>query len=328
MKNNIIGCLFIAISFASCDTSVSVIGSIEDYKGTGEATQGAATTTTSNLLSCGNGRVSGVGTISSSNGTVWTVPASTLYTTGTKAPDLYNECTNVKYANSGAIDFNNVPIVDVDAGGTEVITGYLFGDNYFELYVNGTLIGIDPVPFTPFNSNVVRFRVNKPYTLAVKLVDWEENLGLGTENNQGSSYHPGDGGFVAVFKDANNAIVSTTGNEWKAQTYYTAPIYDLTCLTESGTTRSSSSCTTAGSNDGSQAYAVHWAIPADWKLASFDDSAWPMATTYTNTVIGVNNKAAYTNFTDIFDDSSNDAEFIWSTNVVLDNLVLVRHTVQ
>jgi hypothetical protein len=331
MKKIILAGLSIAafLSFTSCDTTTTtIIGSIDDYTGTGAVTQGAATTVTSNLLSCGNGRVSGVGTISSADGTVWTVPADNVYTTGTFAPDLHNECTGVQYANTAAIDFNNVPVVEVDANGTEIITAYLFGDNYFELYINGTLIGIDPVPFTPFNSNVVRFQVNKPYTIALKLVDWEENLGLGTEDNQGSAYHPGDGGFVGIFKDANNAVVAKTGSDWKAQTYYTAPVYDLTCLTESGTTRSSSSCTTSGTDDGSQAFGVHWAVPSDWKMASFDDTVWPNATTYTNTEIGVDNKSAYTNFVDIFDDSSNDAQFIWSTNVVLDNLVLARYTVQ
>jgi len=327
MNFNFWGLLFIAtIGFTSCETVT--VGDISDYKGTGSVTQGTATTLTSNLLNCGNGRVSGVGSITSADGAnTWTVPADNIYATGTHAPDLYNECTGTEYANSAAINWTNVPFVDVDASGTEEITAYIFADNYFEMYVNGVLIGIDPVPFTPFNSNVVRFRVNKPYTIAVKLIDWEENLGLGTENNQGSAYHPGDGGFVAVFKDSSNNIVATTGNEWKAQTFYTAPIYQLSCMSESGTTRSSGSCTTEGTSDGSSAYGVHWMLPSDWANENFNDSDWPSVTTYTNTTIGVNNKASYTNFTNIFDDSSNDAEFIWSTNVVLDNLVIVRHTI-
>ncbi len=50
---------------------------------------------------------------------------------------------------------------------------------------------------------------------------------------------------------------------------------------------------------------------------------WPNATEFTNAVIGVDNKPAYTNFTDIFDNSANDAKFIWSTNVILDNEVIV-----
>lgn len=64
-----------------------------------------------------------------------------------------------------------------------------------------------------------------------------------------------------------------------------------------------------------------------WETEAFDDSVWPNATTYTNDEIGVNNKASYTNFTEVFDDSAYDANFIWSTNFILDNLVLVRYTV-
>lgn len=161
----------------------------------------------------------------------------------------------------------------------------------------------------------------------MKLVDWEENLGLGSEKNRSCKYHPGDGGLVAVFHDAKGNTIATTGSEWKAQTFYTAPIKDMFCPTESGTTRSTSSCDAIGVNDGSTFYGLHWELPSTWMNVDFDDGSWPNATTYTNETIGVNNKPAYTNFTDIFDDPSNDAEFIWSTNVILDNEVIVRYVV-
>jgi len=74
-------------------------------------------------------------------------------------------------------------------------------------------------------------------------------------------------------------------------------------------------------------YGLHWEFPTNWQQADFDDSSWPNATTYSNQTIGVNNKAAYTNFIDIFDNEKADAEFIWSTNVVLDNELIVRYTV-
>lgn len=66
----------------------------------------------------------------------------------------------------------------MDTGGGEEFVAFLFADNYFELYVNGELLAIDPVPFTPFNSNVIRFTADRPATIAVMMVDWEENLGL------------------------------------------------------------------------------------------------------------------------------------------------------
>lgn len=265
-------------------------------------------------------RVSAVGSVVSTDGKTWTVPADTAFETGPKAADLYNECTGVLLPNAAALDTSKIPLVEIDANGTEVV-GYLFADNYFELYVNGKLVGVDPVPFTPFNSSVVRFKVQRPYTLAVRLVDWEEHLGLGTEANMGSPYHAGDGGFIASFSDG-----TVTNGSWKAQTFYVAPLRDPACVMEEGSKRISSSCVVGDEADGTERYAAHWELPTGWETASFDDTSWPLATTYTEAAIGVNNKPAYMNFVNVF--SGAGASFVWSTNVILDNDVVVRTTVQ
>ena len=320
MKKIVLFLLFTTYSFAQ-------------YTGTGSVTQGLATTiTTANLYStCSVGsRVAAVGTITASDNTTWTVPAVTNFANASFpfASDLNNGCNGNTYATSTAAlsALNGSDIVTIDASG-EVITAYIFADNYFEMYINGIPVGKDKVPFTEFNSSIVRFKVNKPFTIAMLLVDWEELLGVGAETNGGFTYHPGDGGMVAVFKDASNTIIAKTDTSWKAQTFYTAPIMNLSCATESGTSRLSTTCSTADSNSGTTYYGLHWARPANWTTASFNDSTWPSATTYTNTVIGVDNKPSYTNFINIFDDASNDAQFIWSKNVVLDNEVIVRKTV-
>lgn len=299
------------------------------YAGTASVSTGPAVTTTTNLYPAGQ-RVAGVGTVTASDNTVWTVPAVVHYTDESFpfAPDLYNpDGTKHATAADALAAFDDADIVEIDANG-EVITAYIFGDNYFELYVNGVPVGKDAIPFTQFNSHIVKFKVEAPYTIAMKLVDWEENLGLGTEKNRGKSFHPGDGGMVAVFKNDSGETVATTGSEWKAQTFYTAPIKDLSCPSEDGTTRSSASCDTQAVSDGNAFAALHWKVPANWMDEAFDDSSWPAATTYTNETIGVDNKPAYTNFIDVFDDSVDDAEFIWSTNVILDNEVIVRYTVK
>ncbi len=306
------------------------INSFAQYKGTGSVTQGPASTTVTNLYSCSGGRLSGIGTIKATDNSSWIVPAIVNFT-NTSFPfssDLNNVCNGNNYTTvaSALAALNGSDIVTVDADG-EVITAYVFADNYFEMYINGTAVGKDRVPFTQFNSSIVRFKVKRPFTIAMLLVDWEENLGLGSELNGGFAYHPGDGGMVAVFKDASNKIVASTGNKWKAQTFYTSPLTDLTCPTESGTSRLSNNCSTQNSNDGSKYYGLHWSRPVKWMSTSFDDSSWPSASTYTNTTIGVDNKPTYTYFKGIFDDASNDAEFIWSSNVILDNEVIVRYTV-
>lgn len=301
-----------------------------EYLGTGSVSQGVAATSVSNLIDCSGGRVAGIGAITSIDGTSWVVPAEVNYTDGSFpfASDLHNPCNGNNYANieQALAVLDGSDIIEVDADG-EVVTAYIFADNYFELYINGVPVGKDNVPFTQFNSDLVRFKVNRPFTIAMKLVDWEENLGLGSEDNRGFAYHPGDGGMVSVFVDASDEVIAITDNSWKAQTFYTAPIKNLSCLSESGSLRQSDTCDSDGTDDGASLYAVHWAVPSDWMTSEFDDSEWPSATTYSNEDIGVDNKSAYTNFTDTFDNPANDAQFIWSTNVVLDNEVLVRTTV-
>ena len=300
------------------------------YSGTASVTHGLATTTTSNLYTCTGGRISAVGTITASDNTIWTVPAVTNFsnTSFPVASDLNNICNGHNYANSATAlaALNGSDIVTIDATG-EIITAYIFADNYFEMYINGVPVGKDNVPFTQFNSNIIRFKVNRPFTIAMLLVDWEERMGVGAETNGGFTYHCGDGGMVAVFKDANNTVIAKTGADWKAQTFYTAPIMNLTCSTENGTSRLSGNCSIVDSNSGTNYYGLHWQRPANWTSASFVDTSWPNATTYTNATVGVDNKPAYTNFTDIFDDATNDAQFIWSTNIILDNEIIVRKTV-
>jgi len=323
-------CLTLFLQGCNSNTeSNSVTTKPSDYKGSGSLTYGIAQTTVTNLFPKG-GRVAATGSINSIDGaTTWAVPAVVNYTNDTVpfAPDMFNDYGDQYSSAKAAVTaLNDKDIVDVDADG-EVITAYIFADNYFEMYINGVAVGKDPVPFTQFNSNIIQFRVNKPFDIAVLAVDWEENLGTGTEDNRGRKAHPGDGGFVAVFKDNSDKVVAITDSNWKAQTYYTAPISDLSCLSESGNSRLSTDCTIQGTDDASVLYGVHWTMPTGWEKQGYDDSQWPSATMFSNDTVGVDNKKSYTNFTEVFDDSANDAQFIWSSNLSLDNKTLLRTSV-
>lgn len=284
----------------------------------GSVTQGLGNTTIADLMpNCPSNHKTPIGTIQSSDNKTWIVPAENNFSSASKLSDLYNSCNNVVPSSLANANLNSMPTTVIDAQG-EVITGYLFCDNYFELYINGILVGVDAIPFTPFNSSVVKFKVSKPYTIAVKLVDWEENVGLGSEIQSASSlYHPGDGGFIAQFSDG-----TVTDASWKAQTYYIAPIEDLKAVKElSNGTRSTSTATITPACN-ANCYGVHYDIPNNWQGSNFNDSSWPNASLYT--AAQVTNQPAYTNFANT---AWSKASFIWSSNLILDNVVLTRKTV-
>lgn len=318
MSNRYIFILILLIGCTKENTSSNTTANTEPvdqnaYKGTGSITLGPGNITESAIYSCTGGRVTNIGSISSTNNKTWILPGENNFKTGLKLFDLFNECNKVTPTNISQIDTSKSPLIVIDDDG-EIISGFLYGDNYFELYVNGKLVGVDPVPYTPFNSCYIRFKAKRPINYAIKLIDWEENLGVGTELNGVNSMYPGDGGFIAKFSDG-----TTTNANWKAQTFYIAPLSDVKCVTEDGTARNSSNCSTTPSS-ASTAYALHWEIPSNWFATTFDYSSWPSATIFSSSQVGP--KIAYTNFTNQF----KDAAFIWSSNLVLDNLVLLRYT--
>lgn len=333
MKLPLIATILTTAFIAACSqTDLAATVTTNSYEGSASLSRGLAKTEIENVYVCERGRKTDIGSINSSDGKTWTVPAAThlLDTEFPIASDLNNPCNGNSYQTAsealGKLDGSDIIEVNVDG---EVYTAYIFADNYFEMYINGIAVGRDPVPFTQFNSNIIRFKAKPPFTVAMHLVDWEENLGIGSESNRGSQFHAGDGGVVAVIKNEGGKIIAKTDENWKAQTFYTAPIRDLACVSESGSKRLSNNCSTTPSREqnGAADYALHWALPENWQQKDFDDSNWPIATSYTNKEIGVDNKPAYTNFTDIFDDTQFDALFIWSSNVVLDNEVIVRYQV-
>ena len=136
-----------------------------------------------------------------------------------------------------------------------------------------------------------------------------------------SNLAAGDGGFVASFSDG-----TVTDASWKARTFYIAPIDSPSNVRIVQNVRDTSKVSVKSLTCKEDCFAAHWSLPKDWIEKDFDDSSWPSATVYTNDTIGVKNKPAYMNFTDLF--IGKNAKFIWSSNVVLDNHVIVRKTVK
>ena len=225
---------------------------------------------------------------------------------GPDPTDLYNDCTG---SGHNPDHLEDVETVVIDADGEEV-TGYLFGDNYFELYVNGTIVARDPIGFVPFNSGVVRFKARRPLTYAVKLVDWGTHLGVGMEYDR---WNVGDGGFIARFSDGTE-----TGAEWKCRAHYISPLEDRSCVAPGPDSSACPERPTCVERDPSSCRALHFPVPEDWASPEYDDSAWHQASTYR--ARDVTNQRAYRDYTDRF----GRADFIWSHNLDQDNLVLCR----
>ncbi len=283
----------------------------EESPNGGIVTQGLAVQT----FSCGNLPTACTGTarrfieaqcgiVVAADGTRLQVPV--VPAAGPDPADLYNDCTGSGHNPAHLEDLQTVVI---DADGEEV-TGYLFGDNYYELYVNGTIVARDPIGFVPFNSGVVRFKAKRPLTYAVKLVDWGTHLGVGMEYDR---WNVGDGGFIARFSDGTE-----TGAEWKCRAHYISPIENRSCV---GPGPDSSACPERPpcvERDPASCRALHFPVPEDWASPEYDDSAWHQASTYR--ARDVTNQRAYRDYRREF----GRADFIWSHNLDQDNLVLCR----
>ena len=251
-----------------------------------------------------------VGVSTSPDGKKWIVPGPVQ--DGPLAVDLFNDCL-------GPGDNPNwekqLQTVVIDKDGVE-ITGFIFADNYFELYVNGTLVARDGLGMTPFNSTAVRFRAKYPMTYAIKGIDWETKHGLGMEYGP---FNIGDGGFIAYFSDGNG-----THADWRAETFYIAPLDDPLCVRTAGG-RDSSFCSQAvrplcAQSNPAGCKALHFPIPEGWTSPRFNDAAWPRAVIWRP--VEVTTVPGYVNYTKFF----GNAEFIWTHNIRLDNLVLARYT--
>jgi hypothetical protein len=253
-----------------------------------------------------------LGTLTSEDGKKRMVPGP--INEGAIAPDIFDTCIgtgdNPNYA-------SQLQTVVIDKDGVE-ITGYIHADNYFELYVNGQYVARDSIPMTPFNSSVVRFRARYPMTYALIGIDWETHHGVGMEYAQ---YNIGDAGMIAYFSDGNG-----THADWKADVFYIAPLQDPACVRVTPAGRDSAFCLQtvrpecAQKEPGKTCKALHFDIPSDWTSPKFSDTRWPNAVIWRPEE--VTNQPAYMNYTKLF----GDAEFIWTRNLRLDNVVLARYT--
>ncbi|MBB5036726.1 YHYH protein [Prosthecobacter dejongeii] len=179
---------------------------------------------------------------------------------------------------------------NADSGGlikpnlTDTMKLNVYADNWFMLYVNGRLVAVDSIQFTPHNVVSVNFLPEYPMTLAVLAKD---NADPKTGLEYGTNI--GDGGFILKFADG-----TVTNASWKAQNFFTGPLNQET----------------------KNPRVQQVALPDNWWAVDFDDSQWANAKEYS--VEQVDPKQPY------FDHDFDGAKFIWTQNLALDNTVIFR----
>ncbi len=160
----------------------------------------------------------------------------------------------------------------------------VYADNWFMLYVNGRLVAVDSIQFTPHNVVSVDFLPEYPMTIAVLAKD---NADPKTGMEYGTSI--GDGGFCLKFADG-----TVTNATWKAKNFFHGPV----------------------KGDTANPKVIQEPLPANWWAIDFDDSTWKQAKEYT--VEEVDPKQPY------FENDFEGAKFIWTDDIALDNTVIFR----
>lgn len=172
----------------------------------------------------------------------------------------------------------------IKPGISDTIKLNVYADNWFMLYVNGRLVAVDPIQFTPHNVVSVDFLPEYPMTLAVLAKD---NADPKTGMEYGTNI--GDGGFILKFADG-----TVTNATWKARSFFHGPLNSNTASPE----------------------VKHDPLPANWWAVDFDDASWPNAKEYSEEQ--VDPKQPY------FENDFAGASFIWSDSLALDNTVIFR----
>lgn len=208
---------------------------------------------------------------------------------------------------AGGSDVNETTLA---TPGATAITGEVWVDNWFALWVNGAALIEDSVPITTersFNAERVTFNADRPITFAFEFKDFMENATgleyIGTRRQQ-----MGDGGAIAQFAAGGQTIAVTNG-DWKCLVVQHAPV--------------ETSC--EGARDpkvdtGACAQEVT-AYPDGWQDPGFDDSAWPQASVHSAQDVGP--KDGYDRIT--WDPA---AKIIWGPDLERDNTLLCRLTVE
>lgn len=171
----------------------------------------------------------------------------------------------------------------------DTIKANMYADNSFVLYINGELTAVDSIKFVPHNVVSVDLLPSYPMTIAVMAKD-NADAETGMEYANTSI---GDAGFILKFGDG-----TVTNATWKARSFSHGPI----------------------NRDTKNPQVKNIPIPENWFAIDFDDSDWANATEYKQQTVGPKES--------FFKHDFQNAKFIWSNDIELDNTVIFRHVVK
>jgi hypothetical protein len=198
-----------------------------------------------------------------------------------------------------------------ELSGAESVSTYrieVWADNWMSVWVDGVLIGEDSVPITTersFNSETFTFEASLPFTVAIEAKDFTET-DSGLEYIGEPNQQMGDGGIVAQITDvATGDVVAVTDGEWAALVVHQAPL--------------NTECEDDPDPDSTCEFSII-ETPAGWTSSDFDDSAWNNATEWS--AAEVSPKDGYAEI-----DWDPAAQFVWGTDLHVDNTILLRTTV-
>lgn len=160
----------------------------------------------------------------------------------------------------------------------------VYADNWFVMYINGTLRAVDSIEFTPHNVVSVDILPEYPMTIAVMAKD---NADPKTGLEYGDRI--GDGGISIKFADG-----TLSNATWKAKSFFKGPL----------------------NHDTKNPKVEYQLIPERWWAIDFDDHAWAQAVEFTEERVKPKDPYYKADF--------KGAKFIWSEDLSLNNTVIFR----
>jgi hypothetical protein len=218
------------------------------------------------------------------------------------------------------------------------ITGWVYADNWFELYFNGVKVATDPLDFYPHNAVYIDFTAPDTglYSFALKTKDYANDAtGLEPRQAPGSTevqgWCLGDGGIILSLSDG-----TVSGSDWKC-----------TVLMEGPDNTECASITECLDNalDPSICTVTYNSVPTCWNETSCAEAdSWSAANTYDPSAIGWGRPPDADGYGYVYPDicGSNpiyttegckpadkdwgQAQFIWTSDLDFDNRILCRYS--